>query len=140
MGAGRAGWYSYDFIDNGHEPSAMEIRPDLQDIAVGTLFPGLPGVQDGFRVVECEPERALVLGWPSPDGSYGSTWAFVLEEAGVGSTRLIARARGSRGYQFHHLPLWLIKAGHYVMQRKQLRGLAWRAEHRTPPVPLEVCA
>ena len=39
MGAGRAGWYSYDFIDNGGEPSAVEIRPELQHIGVGTVLP-----------------------------------------------------------------------------------------------------
>ncbi len=27
MGAGRAGWYSYDWIDNGGHPSASSIRP-----------------------------------------------------------------------------------------------------------------
>jgi hypothetical protein len=140
MGAGRGGWYSYDFIDNGHRSSAVEVRPELQHVGVGTLFPALPGIQDGFIVVECEPERALVLGWPSAGGGYGSTWAFVLEDAGMGRTRLIARARGSRGYQFHGLPFWLIGAGHYVMQRKQLRGIAWRAEHRPSSVPLEACS
>jgi hypothetical protein len=140
MGAGRAGWYSYDFIDNGREPSAVEIRPELQHIGIGSVLPGLPGLKDGFIVAQCDPPRVLVLGWPSPDGAYGSTWAFVLEDAGPGRTRLIARARGSRGYQFHGLPLWLIKAGHYVMQRKQLRGIAWRAEHRTHSAPLEVCS
>jgi hypothetical protein len=40
MGAGRAGWYSYDFIDNGHEPSAMEVRPDLRSSGSGLSFPG----------------------------------------------------------------------------------------------------
>ena len=40
MGAGtRAGWYSYDFIDNRRHRSADRIVPDLQTIAVGVLFP-----------------------------------------------------------------------------------------------------
>ena len=33
MGAGRAGWYSYDWVDNGGKPSASEIIPELQYIA-----------------------------------------------------------------------------------------------------------
>jgi hypothetical protein len=140
MGAGRAGWYSYDFIDNGRQPSAVDVRPELQNIGVGTLLPALPGAKDGFVVVECEPDRSLVLGWPSPDGVYLSTWAFVLEDAGPGNTRLIVRARGGPGYQFHGLPLWLIKAGHYVMQRKQLRGIARRVEHRARYAPLHACS
>lgn len=143
MGAGRAGWYSYDFIDNGGQPSAEELQPELQNIGVGTVFPALPGVKDGFVVVECEPERSLVLGWPSGDGTYGSTWAFVLDAAGPDRTRLIVRARGGAGYEFHGLPLWLVKQivpiGHYVMQRKQLRGIARRAQHATRAAPLEAC-
>ena len=35
MGAGRAGWYSYDFIDNGRQPSAKRIVPELQHLEVG---------------------------------------------------------------------------------------------------------
>jgi hypothetical protein len=39
MGAGsRAGWYSYDRLDNGGHPSATRVLPYLQQIHVGTLF------------------------------------------------------------------------------------------------------
>ena len=39
MGAGsRAGWYSYDFLDNGRQPSATRIIPELQQLAVGMIF------------------------------------------------------------------------------------------------------
>jgi hypothetical protein len=135
MGAGRAGWYSYDFIDNGRQPSAVELLPRFQTVAVGDLMPALPGATDGFRVAECEPERCLVLGWRAPDGTYLSTWAFVLDELGPGWTRLIVRSRGGSGYHFLGLPHWVLKRivplGHYVMQRKQLLGIARRAEHRT---------
>ena len=48
MGAGsRAGWYSYDFIDNGRRPSADRIVPVLQTVAVGDLCPAVPGATDG---------------------------------------------------------------------------------------------
>ena len=40
MGAGRAGWYSYDAIDNGGKRSAERIVPELQTVEVGYLFPG----------------------------------------------------------------------------------------------------
>ena len=44
MGAGnRAGWHSYDIIDNGRRRSAARIVEELQHIAVGTLFPAVPG-------------------------------------------------------------------------------------------------
>jgi hypothetical protein len=39
LGAGRAGWYSYDHIDNDGVPSATVIIPELQNIAVGDILP-----------------------------------------------------------------------------------------------------
>jgi hypothetical protein len=49
MGAGcRAGWYSYDFLDNGRRASATRVVPELQRIEIGTVFPALPGVTEGF--------------------------------------------------------------------------------------------
>src|SRR5262245_50881140 len=47
MGAGtRAGWYSYDWLDNRREPSATRIVPELQHPAIGAIFPALPGMTD----------------------------------------------------------------------------------------------
>ena len=136
MGAGRAGWYSYDFIDNGHQPSAERILPELQHAEVGGIFPALPGVTDGFTVLRVDPERSLILGWvPAGGGPPLMTWAFVLQEQDAGSTRLIVRARGGAGYRPPFgLPRWtigtLVAWGHSVMQRKQLLGIARRAEAR----------
>lgn len=42
MGAGRAGWYAYDFIDNGGNPSSERILPDYQSIGVGDVLPAVP--------------------------------------------------------------------------------------------------
>ena len=136
MGAGsRAGWYSYDSLDNGRRPSAERIVPEFQELAVGAVFPALPGVTDAFTVLALEPQRFLVLGWVSPDGTPLMTWAFVMEDAEHGSTRLVVRARGGSGYQFHGLPWWLarriIPVVHFVMQRKQLIEIARRAERRS---------
>jgi hypothetical protein len=134
MGAGsRAGWYSYDRIDNGRRRSAERITRDLQSIAIGTVFPALPGTTDGFTVVQYQPESSLVLGWaPAPNAAPAVTWAFVLDELDNRRTRLIVRARGARGYRFYGLPAWIggpfIRLGHFVMERKQLLGIAARAE------------
>jgi hypothetical protein len=138
MGAGtRAGWYSYDFIDNGRRRSADRLVADLQTITVGTLFPAGPGITDGFHVLEFEKDRHLVLGWrPAPDAAPMVTWAFVLEERPADRTRLIVRARGARGYPFYGLPPWIgmpfVRFGHAIMERKQLLGIASRAESRAP--------
>jgi hypothetical protein len=132
MGAGRAGWYSYDRFDNGRRTSETHIVPALQHIAVGTVFPALPGVTSGFLVLALDPGRSLVLGWPEPDGTPGVTWAFVLAEQPDHTTRLIVRVRSGQGYRFHGLPVWLsmplIRLVHFVMQRRQLLGIAGRVE------------
>jgi len=134
MGAGRVGWYSYDALDNGGSASADCIRPDLQDISVGTVMPALPGAKDGFVVARFEPERSLILGWPGPGGGYLTTWTFVLQRRDPDSTRLIVRARAAQGYRLFGLPTWLgmipARVVHFVMERKQLLGIARRAEAR----------
>jgi hypothetical protein len=74
----------------------------------------------------------LTLGWLAPDGMPQVTWTFVLDEVSPGITRLLVRARGGPGYRFHGLPLLLtrlvVRVVHFVMQRKQLIGIATRAE------------
>jgi membrane protease YdiL (CAAX protease family) len=141
MGSGRAGWYSYNAVDNGRQPSATRIVAELQHIAVGTVFPALPGVRDGFAVLAFEEPRWLTLGWPGPDGTPLVTWSFTLEARGISSTRLIVRARGGQGYRFHGLPRWLsvplVRFVHFVMERKQLLGIARRVEASAAPMPTE---
>ena len=133
MGAGtRAGWYSYDVLDNGGRPSARRIVPELQRIEAGMIFPAVPGATDGFTLLGFEPARFLVLGWLTLHRVPLMTWAFVLEDAAPGSTRLIVRARAGSGYRFLGLPWSLVRplatAVHFTMQRKQLLGIARRAE------------
>ena len=140
MGAGsRAGWYSYDFLDNGRLPSATRIVPELQHITVGTLFPALPGVTEGFVVLHVEAQRSLVLGWPGPDRIPTVTWAFVLERQRADATRLIVRVRAGQSYRFRRLPAWLsdpaIRIVHFVMQRKQLLEIARRVEFSSCKIP-----
>jgi hypothetical protein len=137
MGAGnRAGWYSYDFLDNGGHPSARQVIPELQRIGIGTIFPALPGATGAFTVLAFEPERSLILGWWG-DCKPIVTWAFVLDSRADGTTRLIVRARGAHGYRFHRLPSWLSKPigrlVHFVMERKQLLEIARRVE--SSPLP-----
>src|SRR5262245_36758757 len=124
MGAGRAGWYSYDLLDNGGRRSSEEIIPEFQKISIGALFPALPGVTDAFLVLDYKPESFLVL------GAEGATWAFLLEPAGANRTRLITRARGKAGDRLHSFPVSLVKFIHLIMERKQLLEIARRAERR----------
>jgi hypothetical protein len=136
MGAGRAGWYSYDRLDNGGRSSATGIVSRFQDVAVGTLFPAMPGATDGFVALAYETNWYLVLGWPSPEGEPMVTWTFALEELRPNLTRVMVRVRGSQKYPFYGLPRPLggpvIRSVHFVMQRKQLLGIARRAEEYDP--------
>jgi len=132
MGAGRAGWYAYDFIDNGCHSSAERILPNYQSIGVGSVLPALPGATDVFVVVQCEPEHSLILAWRLLNGKYQTTWAFVLEQALPNQTRVIVRGRVAPGYRPYGLPQWFAvptgRLAHFIMQRKQLLSIARRAE------------
>jgi hypothetical protein len=126
MGAGsRAGWYSYDFLDNRRRPSARRIIPELQHIRVGDIFPALPGITQGFVLLAVEPERFLVLGWRNPDGTIMVTWAFVLE-CREDTTRLVVRARYHLPDRSGWPPIFVVRFEHFVMQRKQLLEIARR--------------
>jgi len=132
MGAGRGGWYTYDFIDNRGHRSADRILPEFQNIAVGSVFPAVPGETSVFTVVQCDPEHSLVLSWRSPSGKYLTTWAFVLKPLRPRATRLIVRGRVASDYHPYGLPQWvallLAQPAHFIMERKQLLGIARRAE------------
>jgi hypothetical protein len=132
MGSGRAGWYAYDFIDNGGQRSAEGILPNYQNIGVGSVLPALPGATDVFVVAQCEADKSLVLVWRLPSGKYQTSWAFVLEQLQPDQTRLIVRGRVAPGYRPYGLPQWLAlpagRVAHFIMQRKQLLGIARRAE------------
>ena len=74
-----------------------------------------------------------MLGWaPTPGAAPAVTWAFVLDTVDGRHTRLVVRVRGARGYPFYGLPpsigMPFVRLGHFVMQRKQLLGIARRAE------------
>ena len=124
MGCRRAGWYSYDGLDNGGVASADSIVPEFQEADLGDIFPMTPTAEDGFVVRALEPERALVLG--DPAGS--ATWAFVLEPVEA-ETRLISRVRATyAGFAVGVLIGLVLRPIHFGMQRRQLLNLKRRME------------
>ena len=62
MGSGRAGWYAYDFVDNGGRPSTERILPEFQNAGVGTVFPALPVRYQGPRT--CSSSRGVSQSTP----------------------------------------------------------------------------
>lgn len=125
MGCRRAGWYSFDGLDNGGVPSADRVVAELQQVRVGDIFPMTPTADDGFVVRAVEPERALVLG--DPAGL--ATWAFVLEPVGETSSRLVTRVRASYERLAVGLMIGLIwRPIHFGMQQRQLLNVKRRVE------------
>ena len=89
MGFHRAGWYSYDWIDNLGRRSAERIIPELQHLRVGDLIPMSPGGKFGVWVKDFEPNRWLL--WWDKTGT--TTWLWVLDPVDETRTRLISRVR-----------------------------------------------
>jgi hypothetical protein len=120
MGCGRAGWYSYDGLDNGGVRSAERIVPEFQQVKVSDIFPMTPKAKDRFVVRIVELERALVLG----DAAGGMSWAFVLEPVDGTGTRLITRSRGAVDRLALGLMLKVFwRPLDFGMQRRQLLNL-----------------
>ena len=127
MGCQRAGWYSWDVLDNGGVRSADRIVPELQHLAVGDVLPARPVGSEGFRVLRIVPERALVLDGMSPQ--WAGTWAFELQALGSNKTRLVTRYRASYPPSARMSILMpVLAAVHAFMERKQLRTIKHHAE------------
>jgi hypothetical protein len=59
MGGDRAGWYSWDRLDNNGEPSADRITPEWQSLEEGQCLKGPTGWR---TVVVLQPSGTLVCG------------------------------------------------------------------------------
>ena len=127
IGYGRAGFYSYDLLDNiGHGRSADRIVPELQLLEVGDWIPMAPTVTEetAFYVSTIDPGRSMV--WSKP----GSTWAWQVDERPDGSTRLVTRVRLRYRWRRPGIvaDLVLMELGDFVMMRRELLGIRHRAE------------
>lgn len=116
MGLTRAGWYSYDLLDNLGRPSARHIIPELQDLQPGDIVPMSPDGKQGMRVHAVDAPHSMVWGDPG-----GTTWAWQLDETDSGSTRLLTRVRSR--YQWFSPSIAfsvLLEFGDIWMMRKML--------------------
>jgi hypothetical protein len=126
IGSGRAGWYSYDHLDNGGRPSATRILPEFQSLEIDQLVPMVPGEEVGVWVKEIEPGRRVL--WWDHKGDY--SWEWTLEPLADGSTRLISRLRASYPPLLSTRTIYIAIAttGDIVMMRRCLLGIRDRAE------------
>jgi proline iminopeptidase len=138
MGYGRAGWYSWDHLDNWGHASAKELHPEWQDVSLGDRLPSMPDNRTWWEVAALEPERFLGLRasvslggkpfdprGPRPRYFTDSLWGFLLEDAPGGKTRLVVS-----GY-WALSPRWLLpiasvlllEPSHWIMQMRQFANL-----------------
>ncbi|AQZ70487.1 hypothetical protein BKM31_18700 [[Actinomadura] parvosata subsp. kistnae] len=123
IGWGRAGWYSYDWLDNDGRPSADRIIPELQHLRVGDIVPILPGREPS--VCHLEPETSLVVG----DTQMGLTGCYLLKPVGDNGARLISRWRQRKSHNVLALAWSLFGVpGQFLLERKMLKNIKARAE------------
>ena len=161
MGVGRAGWYSYDLLDN--KGSGATVMPEFQDLKVGDIMPTHPG--GGFSVKVVDRERALVLytdtdtlrsqAGRTENESYPeikASWAFYLQPED-GGTRLIERFRAKTPGSGPATAVLgeIMGTGIVLMTRKQMLSIkelverlelaatepAWPAHDLSPATPAE---
>ena len=127
MGFKRAGWYSYDLIDNLGRKSATIIHDEWQDIVTGSSVPA--GLM-AFTAAIVEPPRSFVLQVDSKKRVTQRlcfTLAYELRDHPTG-TRLVTRMRGRVNVPGGQLiERALLGPGDGIMLRKQLLNIAKRS-------------
>jgi hypothetical protein len=132
-GFGRAGFYSYDLLDNLGRRSADVVLPEFQHVSEGDLAAPMaspPNEQTAFTVAEVDAPHTLV--WAKPD----STWSWRLEPVGAAGTRLVTRLKA--GYALGPLlpaTVLLMEIGDFPMMRRMLLGIRARAERPVVMAP-----
>ena len=125
MGIGRAGWYSYDLLDNLGRPSATRILPEHQESTPGQLIPISPDGKQGFYVKEFV-ENVWMLWW---DQQGATTWLWMIYPDGQGKQRLITRVRMRYNWlSFSMVFSLMIEFSDIIMMSKCMRGIKQRAE------------
>ena len=132
MGYRKAGFYSWDRLDNAGIPSARRIVAEYQALKQGDQLPVSADVD--MLVRQLDAPRALVL--TSQDtADIRWSWAWGLYPDGSGGTRLVSRLRLEGVGRTTRL---LLDAGELIMMRKHLTGVRERAEDAglgTDPAP-----
>ena len=124
MGFGRAGWYSYDWIDNLGRRSATSILDKWQDVKSGDLVPSGP---IAFTATIVEPPKAFVLeinNGKKNNPRLHFTLAYELRQVAEG-TRLVTRMRSRINFPGGRLiEKFILGPGDGIMLRRQLKTLA----------------
>jgi hypothetical protein len=123
-GLGKAGWYSYDWIDNDFQRSAEQILPEFQTLEPGDRILMMPTM--GFNVAEVNAGHSIVS--ILEDGS--TSWCLGVFPGDGNGTRLVSRWRPKRQKLTPATAMFEVIAGPgtFIMEQKMLRGIRDRAE------------
>ncbi len=155
MGGERGGWYSWDRLDNGGRPSARQVHPEWQGLALGdhvkywtrrgpvdawevaalehNRFLGLRGLSD-LRGRNLDPKR------PRPSAYVEGLWGFLLNDLPGGRTRLIIggyqaiRPRWLERFVFYwfYVPVtWIMQARMLSVLKRNIERAATRDHPRS---------
>jgi hypothetical protein len=125
MGVKRAGWYSYDLLDNLGRKSAESILAEHQDIQVGDLIPLSPDGKQGMRVKDFR-KNEWMLWW---DKIGDSSWVWEIYSEGEAHSRLVTRVRVKYRWFSPAIAFnLLIEFFDILMMRKCMLGIKRRAE------------
>ena len=127
MGYRRAGFYTYDLLDNAGYASADRILGQFQQPKIGDWMPMTSNVNatTAFKVKAFLTNRWLL--WEKPD----STWAWMLTPLAGGQTRLVTRLKQRYPWESPAMALFtllLLEFGDFPMMRRMLTGIKVRAE------------
>jgi hypothetical protein len=125
VGNKRAGWYSYDLLDNLGRSSARRIIPELQHLAPGDIVPMSPDGTQGIQVYSLDRPNSMIWGTPGD-----TSWVWQLDARPNGA-RVITRIRSRIRWQPISIAYSvLMEIGDFWMIRKMLLNLRDRAEGR----------
>jgi len=127
MGYRRAGFYTYDLLDNAGLPSTTSILHEFQSPRIGDWMPmaGVVNETTAFKFKAFETNHWLL--WDKPD----STWVWRLTPLAPGRTRLITRLKARYAWEHPGMALFtlvLLEFGDFPMMRRVLKGIKVRAE------------
>ena len=144
IGCQRAGWYSYDLLDNQGVPSAERIVAAYQHLEVGDEVLLTPDGKMSYPVAIIEPGSTLVLSGtmntrtgeqvdpndPNLENYFGGANIFFVYELDERTTRLIIRQRlgWSSSLLMTLTSRVFLEPISFVMARKTLLGIKQRAE------------
>ena len=133
VGLTRAGWYSYDLLDNLGHASAQRIIPEFQHLAVGDIVPMSPDGTQGIEVYSMDAPTSMV--WSAPGET---SWAWQLDARSDGTTRLITRIRSRMRPNPRSIAFYaVVELADIWMIRKMLLNLRDRAERDDSSVMAE---